>query len=401
MNIKTKNLALAGILTSMTFLLGMTPIGLIPLGIINLTIMCIPVIIGTLVCGLKIGLLLGAAFGLSSTLTAFGISLAAQGSLSAALIPYSPFAVILMSMIPRLMIPIVSHFVFKSFSKKKHSFKPIAIGIATAAGSLTNTVLYLGSMYLFYMIFGLDTTVVAAFIAGTGVMAGPAEALVAVIICVPVVSTVLRSKKSASYKKNMPTPVKSKHGNPYNQKAYNQKANLVAPKGTQNVTPTPIFEDEELSTLVNIASMPSADIYYNADTDIKKRLIAKGTEYLEKDALDLSFSMFTRYISEFSEESMQRARFYVLIRYIDSGKYDFAAKVLRAILTSGAKCDETDKRVLTGTMRIIHSSKKEEINDIDNAKMREKFYEKVIFYIEHDQCVIAGQLFSRYLEVLS
>ena len=53
-----KTLTIAGIFTGLVFLLAMTPVGLIPLGFLNLTIVHIPVIIGTIVLGWKMGLLL-------------------------------------------------------------------------------------------------------------------------------------------------------------------------------------------------------------------------------------------------------------------------------------------------------------------------------------------------------
>lgn len=50
------------LLAALIILLGVTPIGLIPLGFINVTILCLPVIIGTLLLGLRTGLVLGLVF---------------------------------------------------------------------------------------------------------------------------------------------------------------------------------------------------------------------------------------------------------------------------------------------------------------------------------------------------
>ena len=49
-----------------------------PVGTLNATILHIPVIIGVIALGLKPGLILGLAFGLVSTLRAFGIPLPAS-----------------------------------------------------------------------------------------------------------------------------------------------------------------------------------------------------------------------------------------------------------------------------------------------------------------------------------
>ena len=58
---------------ALVVLFGMTPLGLIPVGTLNATILHIPVIIGVIALGLKPGIILGLAFGLVSTLRAFGI----------------------------------------------------------------------------------------------------------------------------------------------------------------------------------------------------------------------------------------------------------------------------------------------------------------------------------------
>ena len=64
---KTTRFTLTALFAALVFLLGLTPLGLIPLGFIYVTILAMPVIIGTLVLGLRTGLLLGLAFGGVST----------------------------------------------------------------------------------------------------------------------------------------------------------------------------------------------------------------------------------------------------------------------------------------------------------------------------------------------
>ncbi len=76
-----KTLVLGAILAAVTLVLGMTPMGIIPLGFINVTIMCIPVVVGTVCCGLKVGLILGAAFGIASACSALGFPWCPQARL--------------------------------------------------------------------------------------------------------------------------------------------------------------------------------------------------------------------------------------------------------------------------------------------------------------------------------
>ena len=74
---KLRQLTLTSLFIALVVLFGMTPLGLIPVGTLNATILHIPVIIGVIALGLKPGLILGLAFGLVSTLRAFGIPLQA------------------------------------------------------------------------------------------------------------------------------------------------------------------------------------------------------------------------------------------------------------------------------------------------------------------------------------
>lgn len=191
---KTYTLVLSGVLAAIVLVLGMTPIGLIPLGFINVTIICIPVIIGALAAGLKTGILLGAVFGIASTLSAFGLTLASQSSLAAMLLGVNPMYVIIMSVMPRLLVPIVAYGVYMVITKRCTVRLKRGTAIAAVCASLTNTIGYLGLMLLFFVMAGLDSSTILGLIFGTGAIAGTAEAVVAGIICTPVVTALKRRK---------------------------------------------------------------------------------------------------------------------------------------------------------------------------------------------------------------
>ncbi len=184
---RLKSLVLGAILAAVTLVLGMTPLGIIPLGFINVTIMCIPVVVGTICCGLGVGLILGAAFGIASTCSAFGVSLVPTSALVSMLMAESPVQVVLMSLAPRLMLPVVVYLVHRSLAKKSEAMGKVGVSVAAAAGSLTNTILYLGLMLLLFMANGLDSAKVLAVIGGTGAIAGSLEAVAAALICYPIV----------------------------------------------------------------------------------------------------------------------------------------------------------------------------------------------------------------------
>lgn len=70
--------------------------------------------------------------------------------------------------------------------------KKYSAGISAFAASLTNTVMYLGLMWLFYAVSGLDTSKIIALILGTGFIAGGAEAFVAFLLVPPIYKALSR-----------------------------------------------------------------------------------------------------------------------------------------------------------------------------------------------------------------
>ena len=154
------NLVTLALLMALIFLMGQTPLGLIPLGFCNVTLLVIPVAVGTLFMGLKYGVLLGLTFGATSFVSALLRPSTLVGTLMGASLPM----VIVMTFLPRLMVPVVIHFVHKAMA---HKLEKTGLAVAAACGSLTNTILYLGLMLIFYMICGIDNTAVLTAIGAT------------------------------------------------------------------------------------------------------------------------------------------------------------------------------------------------------------------------------------------
>ena len=190
MNKNTRELVQTAIFVALILLLGLTPIGMIPLGFINLSLLGIPVVIGTLLLGLRRGLLLGLCFGAVSAMKAFGL-FGAPSTLVAALMAQSPVLVMIMTFLPRLLVPVTTQLCYHAASGRMKLRR--AVAIAAAAGSLTNTVFYLGLMLLFYCIMGIDSARVLALIGGTGLIAGSAEAVVNALISVPVLGALWKT----------------------------------------------------------------------------------------------------------------------------------------------------------------------------------------------------------------
>jgi len=186
----TRKFAIIAVLTAITLFLAVTPWGIISIPPANMSFLCLPVLLGTMLCGLKTGLFLSAIFGVSSLVKAF----TAPSLLIAPLLGESPVLVVIMTVGARLLIPVFAWLVYRAFENKNAVAKGFGTGISALVGSLTNTVCYLGMMLLFYTMVGLDSAAVLSVVAGVGALNGSLEAAAAVIICTPVVIAVKKAR---------------------------------------------------------------------------------------------------------------------------------------------------------------------------------------------------------------
>ena len=187
----TRTMTQMALFVALIILLGLTPIGMIPLGFIYISLLGIPVVIGTLLLGLPCGLGLGFCFGLVSAMKAFGL-FGSPSTLVATLMASSPVLAMIMTFLPRLLVPVTTSVCFHALSKRIKTRR--AVAVAAVAGSLTNTIFYLGLMLLFYCLMGIDSKSVLALIGGTGLIAGTLEAIVNAVISAPVLDVLWKIK---------------------------------------------------------------------------------------------------------------------------------------------------------------------------------------------------------------
>ena len=183
MNNKTFRLTATAMMIALTFILGLFGYITIPFTTIEITVMCLPVIIGTVMLGWRQGLVLGLIFGLTSLYKA----LTAPSPLLAPLLQF-PLALYPSIFIPRLLIPLATWGVYRLTRKLP---KAIGIGLTTAAGSLTNTVLFLGMAFFLganpvAAHFGMTVEAVGNTLATVVLTNGLPEMAAAIIICTPV-----------------------------------------------------------------------------------------------------------------------------------------------------------------------------------------------------------------------
>ena len=240
-----RKMTIIGVLGAISAVLGMTPLGFIPVGPTRATIMHIPVIIGALMEGPLVGGFVGLIFGL------FSIFQAITNPTPVSFVFLNP----LVSILPRVLIGIVSSYVYDGLKKigkdktkillyliwvgiisylsygiytnmksqgsiwltlmnigliivslimvyltaTKLKHKALDIIISTTVGTLTNTVGVLTMVYIFYAerfveAIGGDINTARKVIFGIGVANGVPETIIGIIIVTSVVGA-LKSKR--------------------------------------------------------------------------------------------------------------------------------------------------------------------------------------------------------------
>lgn len=189
------------ILAALIIVFTLFNIGNIPVGPIVATIYHIPVVIGAVILGTKAGVILGGMWGLLCFILA--VSGQTTDIVAITAVGQSPFLYFLVAFVPRIAVGIVTALVFRAFSKIFKDKKLPAYVISGAVGSLTNTVLYLGLLYVLFCpvlaeIYGIGTKAVFAMVAGVAGTNGVVEAIVSAVITGAVCTAVNKLEKSGN-----------------------------------------------------------------------------------------------------------------------------------------------------------------------------------------------------------
>lgn len=204
-----RGLAEVALFAALIILLAFTPfIGYIPLGFTRATIIHIPVILGALFLGPKKGAVLGFIFGLTSlivnTMTPTPTSFVFSPFYSVGEVSGGVGSVII-CFVPRILIGVVPYFVYKGIRKiikKQSSGQIVALAAAGLSGALTNTLLVMNLIFLFFRDSYAAANNVAAeavygFILTVIGMNGVPEAIVAAFIVTAAGKVLLKSKLTA------------------------------------------------------------------------------------------------------------------------------------------------------------------------------------------------------------
>lgn len=177
-----RQIAVIGMLSAISILLGSTGFGFIPLPMAKATIMQIPVIVGAILEGPVVGISVGLIFGLFSIF---------QNLTNPTILSFA-FLNPLVSVLPRMLIGVTAYYSYKMpFIKNQ----VVRIGVSAAVGSLTNTVGVLGAIYFIYAAQyaaakEIAVNTAAKVIFGIALTNGIPEAVVAVIVTIPAVLAV-------------------------------------------------------------------------------------------------------------------------------------------------------------------------------------------------------------------
>ncbi|NLW11884.1 MAG: ECF transporter S component [Clostridiaceae bacterium] len=141
---KTLLLVQNAILSAIIILMAFTPLGYLRVGPVSITFLIIPVAIGAIINGPLSGAILGGVFGATSFAQCFGLD-----PFGTALLAINPFLTFIMTMVPRIIMGLAVGLIFKALYNR-NSKSIIPYGLASLSGALINTVLFVGSLILFF-----------------------------------------------------------------------------------------------------------------------------------------------------------------------------------------------------------------------------------------------------------
>ena len=190
---KLRTLIVTALLIAIIAVLQMTGLGLIRFGVVNISFLCTIVAIGTMTLGYGPGIVLRASFGFIS----FASAVNSPSAIVAPLMSESIITVLVLCFVPRIMVPIVTYFTHRAFQKRLGERSKTAVAMGAVAGSLCNTILYLGFLLIGYKFAVADYTGLLATVGSIAAFAGLPEAFVAAIVSMPVVLTVRKMRRAA------------------------------------------------------------------------------------------------------------------------------------------------------------------------------------------------------------
>ena len=190
---KTQYMSFMALFLAIQVILVVTPLGYLPIGPISATTMHIPVIIAAILFGKKAGAQLGFVFGLTSVLNA-----TFRPTVTSFL--FTPFITIggisgnwtsiLIAFVPRIMLGYLAGLIYEQL-KKRNVNDTISVIAGSLTGAITNTVLVLTGIYIFFgapyaEVLGVAYQTLISVLLGVVTSNGIAEAVLGAVACLMV-----------------------------------------------------------------------------------------------------------------------------------------------------------------------------------------------------------------------
>lgn len=203
---RTFELVLTAFFLGIMLLMSLVPfLGFIPIGPLNATILHVPVIIGSIILGPRLGAFLGLSMGLMSVWNAT----TRPSAISFVFSPFIPvigtdhgdWRALIVAIVPRILIGVVPYFVYKLCRRLlKNKANTVALFLAGISGGLTNTLLVMNLIYFLFQnqyaeAIKQGANVLYGVIIGIIFTQGVPEAIVAGIVTALVCTVLLKLRK--------------------------------------------------------------------------------------------------------------------------------------------------------------------------------------------------------------
>lgn len=153
---KTTTMVQLALITAIIILMAFTPLGYIRTPGLEITLLVVPVTAGAIIMGPMAGAVLGGVFGVTSFIQCFGWS-----PFGTALLGISPVGTFIVCLVPRVLMGWLAGLIFTGL-KRNEKTRRISHGVASLAGPLLNSILFMGTLVLIFyntdFIQGIATT---------------------------------------------------------------------------------------------------------------------------------------------------------------------------------------------------------------------------------------------------
>lgn len=143
-NQNTLKLVQLGLFTAIILLMAFTPLGYIKTPGLEITLLVVPVTVGAILFGPVGGAILGGVFGITSFVQCFGMS-----PFGAMLLSINPVGTFIVTIVARVLMGWLTGLAFDGL-RKWNPTKGISFALASLAGPLLNTLLFMSTLLLFF-----------------------------------------------------------------------------------------------------------------------------------------------------------------------------------------------------------------------------------------------------------